>query len=307
MKILLTGSTGMLGSAILRVSKNSEFEILAPKRAELDLLDQRSVFEYIKVNKPDLVLHCAAKVGGIFANIEKPIDFILQNLVMDSNLVNASLNANIDKFLYISSSCVYPRNSPQPMKIEYIGHGELEPTNKSYAMAKLSGMQLMESVNKERGYAYKSVLASNLYGPGDNYKPGDSHLLASIIRKIVEAKKQNFSEVQIFGSGKVKREFTYIDDFASWLIKTLPKLGALPEKLNVGSGLENTVDQYYETVAKVHEWHGTFSHDLSKPDGMEVKLMDSNLARTEFDWNPTTSLEEGIKKAIEYFQGDEND
>ena len=299
MKILLTGSTGMLGSSILRQLEERDFQIYAPKRSELDLLDHESTNSYLDRIEPNFVIHCAAVVGGIKTNIKHPTKFIKDNVLIDGHLFDACIQKRIENFLYISSSCIYPAWNPQPLKINDLFSGQLEPTNKSYAMAKLAGMQLVEAISAEYHFHYRSLVLSNLYGPGDNYDLESSHLLAASIRKTHEAHIGDKQNIEIMGSGRVRREFTYVDDVAVWISKNIENIGSFPTHMNLGYGEDLTVAEYYKLVAKIVGFNGGFTYNLSAPEGMQQKLLDSSIARTEFGWNPTTSHEIGIKNSYE--------
>ena len=289
----------MLGSSILRVIDRNQHEVFSPGRKELELSNQNETSDYVTRIKPNLIIHCAATVGGISSNIAHPVKYVLNNTIVDSNLVAASVANEVESFLYMSSSCVYPASNKQPLQVEDLLTGPLEPTNKSYAVAKIAGMQLMDAVSAEYGLAYRSLLLSNLYGPGDNFDLGSSHLIAAAIKKIVEAKKQKLSEIIIMGSGKARREFTYVEDVSQWITSNLENVDKFPTQLNLGYGTDFTVDEYFYFAADALGYTGNFLHDLNGPEGMAQKLMDSSIARMEFNWSPTVDPRQGILKTIQ--------
>lgn len=301
MRILITGAHGMLGSAITRIASELDLNTYTPSHSELDLSNQDATNAYVSELLPDVVIHCAAIVGGIKSNIMHPIKYILENILIDSHLINACINSSIPNFLYMSSSCVYPTKNQQPMKVADLLQGKPEPTNQSYAIAKISGMQLVESVAIEKNLNYRSLLLSNLYGPGDNYNLDNSHLVAACIRKLHEGKIQGLAEISIMGTGVARREFTYVDDVASWIIENVSKIKNLPLKMNLGYGKDYSVNEYYKIAAEVVGFSGTFQNDALAPEGMRQKLMDSSIAREEFGWAPRTQPKEGIRMSYEYW------
>ncbi len=299
--MLLTGSNGMLGSSILRklVDKNSK--VLSPSSEALDLRDPLATLSFIKANNVETIIHCAARVGGIAANVEKPADFILTNLQIDTSLLSAARQQKIRNFVYFGSSCMYPRNSNQPMNESAILTGPLEPTNQGYALAKISATEVISSVQKQDLLNWKVLVLSNLYGPRDNYNPGSSHLIAAIIAKIHDARQRALSEVEIWGSGNSRREFTFVDDVAEFVVSQIDKIPQWEPVMNLGSGVDYTINEYYHFVSEIMGYQGRFVHDLSKPDGMPKKLMDSSLAK-KLGWRPRTDLRLGLKKAIDWFE-----
>jgi len=300
-KILITGSTGMLGSSLLKSLNHSGHQLCAPVRDLLDLSDQIAVHRYVATIEPDIVLHCAATVGGINSNIRNPTKYILDNTLIDSTLVSACLANNVRNFLYMSSSCIYPTGNRQPIRTEDLLTGPLEPTNQSYALAKIAGMQMMESVSTEYQYAYKSLILSNMYGPGDNFDMSSSHLIAAVISKVFNAKKEDKKHVTILGNGKARREFTYVDDVSTWISNNLQNIDSFPNRLNLGYGKDYSVDEYYAFAAEAIGYTGTFQYDLTAPQGMPQKLMDSSFARSYLNWNPIVDPQEGIAKSLKYW------
>jgi GDP-L-fucose synthase len=302
MKVLITGAGGMLGSALLRSFKASEdHEVLPLTRLDLDLRSKPDFEKQLKDFSPDLIVHAAAKVGGIQANIANPVGFLADNLQMDSNIIRTSIENGVENLLYIGSSCMFPKDYRQPLVEGDILQAPLEPTNEGYAIAKIAGAKLCEYASKSFGVSYKTIIPSNLYGPRDNFNPGTSHLLASVIRKVHEAKVSRSNEIEVWGSGNARREFTYIDDLSEWVVARAADLSTLPPVLNVGIGVDYSINEFYRVALDSLGVSAELRHDLSKPEGMKSKLMDSTLARQNFDWNPQTDLESGLAKTYEWF------
>lgn len=302
MKVLITGAAGMLGSALLRTFESSQdHEVLPITRRDLDLRSKVDFENKLRSFSPDLIIHAAAKVGGIQANISHPVDFLADNLQMDTNVITTSLANGVPNLLYVGSSCMYPKDYRQPLVESDILQAPLEPTNEGYAIAKIAGSKLCEYASKSHGVNYKTIIPSNLYGPGDNFNPGSSHLLASVIRKVHEAKAAGSHEIDVWGSGNARREFTYIDDLSEWIASKAPSMNSLPPVLNVGIGIDYSVNEFYQTALDSLGVAANLKHDLSKPEGMQSKLMDSSLARKSFGWNPKTDLKTGIAKTYEWF------
>jgi GDP-L-fucose synthase len=302
MKVLITGAAGMLGSALLRTFESLEnHEILPLTRADLDLRSKTDFEKQLRNFSPDLVIHAAAKVGGIQANISHPVEFLADNLHMDSNIITTSLANDVESLLYIGSSCMYPRDYRQPLVESDILQAPLEPTNEGYAIAKIAGSKLCEYASKSLGVSYKTIIPSNLYGPGDNFNPGSSHLLASVIRKVHEAKVNRSNEIDVWGSGNARREFTYIDDLSDWIAGRASSLNELPPVLNVGIGVDYSINEFYQTALDSLGVSAELRHDLTKPEGMQSKLMDSTLARESFGWSPKTELSTGIAETYNWF------
>jgi GDP-L-fucose synthase len=302
MKILLTGSSGMVGKNILENENKLHYQILAPSSKELNLLSFSEVSNYIIANKPDLVIHAAGRVGGIQANIAQPISFLVDNLDMGRNIVMASKINNIKNLINLGSSCMYPKNAINPLKEEYILKGELEPTNEGYALAKVMTAKLCEYIYREdNSFLYKTIIPCNLYGKYDKFSPENSHMLPAVIRKIDEAKINDSKEVEIWGDGLAKREFMYAGDLADFIFKAIPNFEKLPQNLNVGFGSDYTINEYYSTIARVIGYKGKFAHNLSKPIGMRRKLMNNTLLK-DFGWEPKTDLVVGIKKTYNYYK-----
>ena len=301
-KIFLTGGTGMVGSNIREHSESHKYTIFAPSSKEVDLTNYEQVTRYIAEVQPDIIIHSAGLVGGIQANIKNPVGFLVKNLQMGLNVILAAQQNNVKKLLNLASSCMYPRDMEIGLTEDMILKGELEPTNEGYALAKVVATRLCEYMNREdEKWQYKTAIPCNLYGKYDKFDPKHSHMVPAVIRKIYEAKENNIDEVEIWGDGLSRREFMYAGDLADFVYYALAHFDKMPQNLNVGLGTDYTINEYYQVIAKVIGYEGTFTHDLSKPMGMKKKMID-NAQLTAFGWQPKTSLEEGIKQTLEYFK-----
>ena len=301
-RIFVAGHRGMVGSAICRkLQKQADVEIITRTRDELDLCDQRAVHAFMQSEKPDEVILAAAKVGGIHANNSYPAEFIYQNLAIQNNVIHAAHVHDVQKLLFLGSSCIYPRAVEQPMKEEALLTGVLEPTNEPYAIAKIAGIKMCESYNRQYGRDYRSVMPTNLYGPGDNYHPENSHVVPALIRRFHEAKENKYNEVVVWGTGTPKREFLYVDDMAdaSLFVHNLPRITfdentqSMLCHINVGTGVDVTIKELAQTVKEVVGYHGELIFDTSKPDGTMRKLMDNSILR-ELGYVASTSLRSGL-------------
>lgn len=301
MKILITGGTGMLGTSLKKFACGKGNEILTPNRIELDLLNETSTQLYLAEFKPNVVIHTAARVGGISANIAHPFEFLIDNLRMDSNLLTAASKIEIPNLIYIGSSCMYPRNLSHAMREEEILTGPLEPTNESYALAKLVGWKIIKLIADSSSLAWRTFVLSNLYGPNDHFTPTRSHLLAAIIEKVEKAKVTKSLTVEMWGDGSCRREFTYVDDVSEFIIQSISHLSEFPETMNLGTGVDYSVREYYDFVFNALEYDGQILEDLTKPIGMKRKLMDITLAQ-EYGWNPKTSIESGVKQTVAWYK-----
>jgi GDP-L-fucose synthase len=308
-RIYVAGHRGMVGSAIVRALEQRGYtDIVTRTHAELDLLSQAQVAAFFASEKIDEVYLAAAKVGGIHANATYPADFIYQNLMIETNVIHQAWKVGIEKLLFLGSSCIYPRLAAQPMAEDALLTGPLEPTNEPYAIAKIAGIKLCESYNRQYGTDYRSVMPTNLYGPGDNYHQENSHVIPALIRRFHEAKLASAKEVVIWGTGNPKREFLYVDDMADasvyvmGLQRTAYNAHTSPMKshINVGTGGDIAVRQLAETIKETVGFKGDLVFDKAKPDGAPRKLMDvSNLA--EMGWTARTSLKAGLEKTYEHF------
>lgn len=291
----------MVGRNILDHPIAGQFRFLVPTSAELDLRNFSKVQEYVSFNKPDFVIHAAGLVGGIQANMAKPVDFLIENIDLGRNIILASRNAGVKKLLNLSSSCMYPRNATNPLSEDLILTGELEPTNEGYALAKIFAMRLCEYIHKEdNSFNYKTFIPCNLYGRFDKFDPKHSHLIPAIIHKVHLAKLNQEESVEIWGDGSARREFMYAGDLADAMMRAVMSFDSTPGLMNLGLGFDYSINEYYEAVAKIVGWSGSFSHDLSKPVGMKQKLV-STSRQKNWGWRPTTSLEEGIAKTYDYY------
>jgi len=299
-KIFVAGHRGMVGAALVRqLQLRRDVEILTASRHELDLLRQQAVEDWMGQNRPDVVIMAAAKVGGIAANNDYPADFIYQNLVIETNLIKAAVDQGVEKLLFLGSSCIYPKYAEQPIKEEALLQGALEPTNEPYAIAKIAGIKMCQAYRKQYGCDFISAQPCNLYGPGDNYDLISSHVLPALIRKAHEAKISGQNEIIVWGTGKVYREFLHVDDCARGLLFLLEHYsGDLP--INLGSGEEITIADLALLVCRIVGFEGELVFDSTKPDGTPRKLMDSTRLR-QMGWQPTLSLEAGIKHAYQDF------
>lgn len=312
-KVYVAGHCGMVGSAIVRVLQaKSEAQVVVRTRTELDLTDQMAVRTFFRSEKLDQVYLAAARVGGIHANNSFPAEFIFENLMIEANIIDAAFHNGVKKLLFLGSSCIYPRLAPQPMREDALFMGPLEPTNEPYAIAKIAGIKLCESYNRQYGTShgvdYRSVMPTNLYGPGDNYHPENSHVIPALIRRFHEAKVKNVASVAVWGTGMPRREFLHVDDMAVAclhvmnLSKTLYNQHTQPMQshINVGFGADLTIREIAEAVKKTVGYQGGITFDASKPDGAPRKLMDSARLRT-LGWEPKIGLHDGLQLAYADF------
>ena len=292
-RIYVAGHKGMVGSAFVRfLEKNGFTNVITAPRATLDLLDQRAVHDFLKENKPDLVIVAAARVGGIHANNTQRADFIYENLMVEANLIHGAHVAGIDRLLFLGSSCIYPRDCPQPIREDYLLSGPLEHTNEPYALAKIAGIKLCEAYNSQYGRHYFSVMPTNLYGPNDNYDLQTSHVLPALIRKVHEAKQRNDQAISIWGTGRPKREFLYVDDLIDACMYLISKDYCGPI-VNIGTGQDCSISDLAETIMGVVGYQGDLTYDSSKPDGTPRKWLDVSRLR-DLGWQAKTSLREGL-------------
>jgi len=311
LNIFVAGHNGMVGSSIIR-QLEQKYNVITRTRSELDLTDQSEVRSFFKKNKIDQVYLAAAKVGGIFANNEFPADFIYQNIMIESNVIKSAFDSGVKKLLFLGSSCIYPLNAPQPMSEEALLSGKLEPTNEPYAIAKIAGIKLCESFNRQfgnsHGIDYRSVMPTNLFGVGDSYHPNNSHVVPALIRRFHESKYQNLTSVRVWGSGSPKREFLYVDDMAraSIFVMNLSKeiyeshTSQMNSHINVGSGQEITIKELAEKIAQVVGYKGAIFFDKSMPDGSPRKLINSQRLLS-MGWRPKEDIDIGLSKAYEDF------
>lgn len=298
-RVWVAGHRGMAGSAIVRRLKLEDCEILTATRSELDLLRQADVAAWIADRKIDVIVLAAATVGGILANSTRPVDFLYDNLVIEANVIHGAWQAGVQKLLFLGSSCIYPRLAPQPMREEYLMTGPLEPTNEWYAIAKIAGIKMCQAYRRQFGSEFISVMPTNLYGPGDRYDAENGHVVAALIMKIHSAKLANNSTVELWGSGRPRREFLFTEDLADACVFVLKSYSG-ETFLNVGTGQDMTILELAQSIAGVIGWRGTFTFDISKPDGMPRKVMDVSRLRA-LGWLAKTDFEAGMQQAYEWY------
>ncbi|MBC7747419.1 MAG: GDP-L-fucose synthase, partial [Methylotenera sp.] len=294
-KIYIAGHQGMVGSAVWRaLTAKGYSNLIGVSSTELDLRDQKAVFNYITTESPTVIIDAAARVGGILANMNSPYEFIMQNMQIQNNLIDSAFQSGVEKFIFLGSSCIYPKLAPQPLKEEYLLTGALESTNEWYAIAKIAGVKACEAIRKQYGKEYFSLMPTNLYGSNDNFDLNSSHVLPAMIRKFHEAKENNNATVTLWGSGTPRREFLYVEDMAEAVVFALEN--KLPDSLyNVGSGIDLTIKQLAETIQKITGHQGAIIWDNTKPDGTPRKLMDVSKMNA-LGWKHRVALEEGIQK-----------
>ena len=301
MKILLTGANGLVGHSIVENKAMQQHKLLTPSHKELDLLDYNAVVQYLKKEQPDCIIHAAGKVGGIAANCKAPMEFLLTNMDMGRNIIYGAFETGVKKFINLGSSCMYPRNSEKPLTEDMVLKGELEPTNEGYALAKVMCARLCEYISRQHPeFQYKTLIPCNLYGRWDKFRTENAHMIPAVIHKLYMAQKNGLKTVEIWGTGKARREFMYSGDLADCIAYCLEHYENLPTYLNVGLGHDYTVDEYYAAIAKVVGYTGNFVHNTEKPEGMKRKLTDvTNL--DAFGWHSKISLDEGLRKTFEFY------
>lgn len=299
-KIYIAGHRGMVGSAIWRTLTTKGYtNLIGATSAELDLRDQQAVRDFISSTKPDVIIDAAARVGGILANNNYPYQFIMENMLIQNNLIDSALQTGVEKFIFLGSSCIYPRLAPQPLKEEYLLTSDLEPTNEWYAIAKITGVKACQAIRKQFSKDYVSLMPTNLYGTFDNFDLNTSHVLPAMIRKFHEAKHNNNSAVTLWGSGTPLREFLFVDDMAEAVVFALEN--TLPDYLyNVGTGVDLTIKELAETIQKVTGHQGEIIWDATKPDGTPRKLMDISKMHS-LGWKHKVDLEQGIQMTYDWF------
>ncbi len=299
-KIYVAGHRGMVGSAVCRALKAKGYtNILGKTSKELDLRNQQGVYDFVNQERPDIIVDAAARVGGILANNDNPYSFLMENLQIQNNLIDAAHKFEVKKFIFLGSSCIYPKFAPQPLKEEYLLTDSLEPTNEWYAIAKIAGVKACQAIRKQYGKDFVSLMPTNLYGPHDNFDLKSSHVLPAMIRKFHEAKENNNAPVELWGSGTPMREFLHVDDLAQAVLFTVENV--LPEYLyNVGTGTDVTIKELAETIQNIVGHRGEIVWDTTKPDGTPRKLMDSS-KMLSLGWKPNISLNGGIEMTYDWF------
>ena len=292
----------MVGSAVMRRLEPTDSELIVRTRQELDLCCQAAVREFFESERPDTVIFCAARVGGIHANNTYPAEFIHQNLVMASNAIHSAWESGIERFLFLGSTCIYPRESPQPIPESALLTAPLEKTNEAYALAKIAGLKMCQFYREQYGVLFHSAMPTNLFGPGDNYHPENSHVLPALIRRFHEARESNAPEVTIWGTGTPRREFLHVDDLAD-AIAHLIELPDPPDWLNVGTGKDISIQELSELVAEIVGYQGKITNDTSKPDGTPVKRTDTTRIN-ETGWTASIGLRQGIERTYQDFKSE---
>jgi GDP-L-fucose synthase len=303
-RILLTGASGMVGQNFLEHPAASEFDVLAPSRRELDLTNGLEACDYLRKHMPDLIIHAAGRVGGIQANMREPVQFLLDNLEMGRNVILAARQAGVKRLINLGSSCMYPRGHQTPLREDQVLSGELEPTNEGYALAKIVTARLCEYVSREdASFQYKTLIPCNLYGRFDKFDPDQSHLIPAIIYKVHAAKLAGHESVEIWGDGTARREFMYAGDLADALISAVRSFDTLPTTMNIGLGLDYTIDEFYRVVADVIGYRGTFVHNTDRPVGMARKLVSID-RQLHWGWRAKTDLQTGITKTYDFYRNE---
>jgi GDP-L-fucose synthase len=297
-KIYISGHKGMVGSSLLsKLNSLGYLNIIVKNKSDLDLRNQSDVDLFFQKEKPEYVFIIAAKIGGIAANMKYPAEFLYDNLMIQSNLIHCSFKHSVKKIIFLGSSCIYPKESPQPMKEEYLLTGTLEPTNEGYAIAKISGLKLLEFYHKQYGISYLSLMPSNLYGPGDSFDPSHSHVLSATVKKFVDAIIENREEVLMWGSGIARREFLHVNDLVDIMLDILNKKIKIEQFINIGTGVDISIKELAELVASLTGFKGKILWDTSKPNGMLKKCMEVSKMKS-LGLKPKIGLEEGIKQMI---------
>lgn len=299
--ILLTGGSGMVGRNIRAHPRATEWDILAPTSRDLDLTDRAGVAAFIGAAKPDLVVHAAGRVGGIHANMAHPVAFLADNAMMGQNVILGAHGAGVRQLINLASTCMYPRDAPNPLGEDMILTAPLEPTNEGYALAKIMATRLCEYIRREDADAlYKTLIPCNLYGLYDKFDPQHSHLVPAILHKLHEARRAGAETVEIWGDGTARREFMFAGDLADAILRAAADMAALPDLMNVGPGHDHSIDDYYAAAADVVGWRGRFTHDLTRPVGMKQKLCATD-RQTAWGWQPQTPLAEGLAQTYRHY------
>ncbi len=299
-KIAIFGSAGLVGSNILKKLDLNKYEIFSPTRKDLNLLDEEKVLDWFLETRMDYVILAAAKVGGIVANATYPTEYLHENLTIQNNVIMSAFKSGVNNLVFLGSSCIYPRECPQPIKEEYLLTGPLEKTNKSYALAKIAGIQLCDSIREQYGKRYYSLMPCNLYGPGDNFNPEASHVIPGMMIKIDRAKEAGDKELNLLGTGSPFREFLFIEDLAEGVIFVMENHNGEDGMINIGSGEEVTIKQLAEILVKEMQYDGEIIFNTNGPDGTPRKVMDNSKINS-MGWKPKINLENGIKRTVKWF------
>jgi GDP-L-fucose synthase len=299
-KLYIAGHNGMVGKALMRAASiNDKYEIITATRDELNLLNQQDVFDFLNEKKPDIVIIAAAKVGGIHANSHYPAEFIYENLMIATNIIEGSRRANVPRLLNLGSSCIYPKFSPQPIKESSLLSSDLETTNEAYAIAKIAALKMCQHYRAQYGLLYHSAMPTNLFGPGDSYHPENSHVVPALIRRIHQAKVDNSPSVTVWGTGKPRREFLYVDDLALACMHLI-ECSNPPDWINVGAGQDISIQELTELIVEIVGFKGAIENDYSKPDGTPQKLLDTTCFNL-LGWQATTQLRDGLAQTYQSF------
>jgi GDP-L-fucose synthase len=298
-RVWVAGHRGMVGSAIVRRLEREDCELLTVDRAHLDLIDQAATNRWIRAKRPDVVFLAAARVGGILANDRYPADFLYDNLIIEANVIRASLDAGVKKLVFLGSSCVYPKSAPQPIPESALLTGPLEPTNEPYAIAKIAGLKLVAACRRQHGADYISLMPTNLYGPNDNFDLESCHVVPALLRKVHQARRDGADRVVVWGSGSPRREFLHVDDLADACV-FLARTWSDDEPINVGSGADCTIGELAEMIREVVGWSGEFVFDANRPDGTPRKLLDVSRL-TRLGWAPKIRLEKGLAQTYAWY------
>jgi len=301
MKVWITGGSGMVGKNLIESPKSTNHQILIPTRNELNLLEKQAIVNWLSEKKPDCVIHAAGKVGGIQANIANPTEFLSKNIEIGVNVITSSIKAGIKKFINLGSSCMYPKEAKNPLKVESLLTSPLEPTNEGYALAKIVCQKLCEYHSKENIDSYfKTLIPCNIYGKFDSFKEEDSHLIPSIIRKVYNAKLRGNNLIKVWGTGTARREFMYAEDLADAIWFCLENIDKLPNSTNIGLGYDFTILEYYKIVSEILDYKGDYKMELNKPEGMKRKIVDIEVI-SKMGWKHKIDIKQGVKLTYDYF------
>lgn len=304
MRVLLTGGTGMLGCALKRIQSQyaSTITLFAPTRNELPLTDRSTVVTWLNRNPVDAIIHAAARVGGIQANMNDPVGYLSDNIRINDAVIMGAHEAGVERLIFLGSSCMYPKDHRQPLIEEDVLAAPLEPTNEGYALSKIAGARLCDYISRQYpARAYRTLVPCNLFGTEDHFGSIASHLIAAIVTKVIDARDAGHNEVEIWGSGNARREFLFVDEFARFIIDILPRLETLPGLLNVGMDRDHSVTEYYRMIAQIAEWQGRFTYDHTRPEGMMAKLMSSSRAR-DYGWIPPRDLVPALRLTVAAYE-----
>lgn len=298
--ILILGASGFVGKNFLSNAEATKYKILSPFSDELDLLNKDAITSFLKINKPDLIINAAGKVGGILKNIKSQYSFLLENTLINLNLISASKEQKVKNFINLSSSCIYPSNFNKPIKEDDLLTDRLEKTNEGYALSKIIGLKLTEYINDD-DFKYKTIIPCNLYGPHDNFDTNFGHMIPSVVNKIHNAKVKEHKTVKVWGDGTSKREFMYIKDLVDFIYFSIKNFERLPNIINVGVGYDYTIKEYYQMISRIIGYDGKFEYDISKPQGMKRKLVDISKLN-DLGWTHKYSIEEGLMDTYKFFK-----